>query len=100
MEFTCPKCGWSLEGGDYLGVQIYPPEETFGEDGNYPPEVEEQMRFNFCFHCGEKVPEPDSLEKLREIICQCANDAPYKSVLEDELLKAVDVVTALIERGA
>lgn len=59
MEFECPKCGWILAGGDELGVQIYPPEELqiLGDDGNYLPEIEEQRRFNFCFHCGEKLGE-------------------------------------------
>ncbi len=53
MEFECPYCGWMLEGGDETGVHVFSPTGDYEGDD-----------FEFCFHCGKKM--PDSLEKLLE----------------------------------
>lgn len=41
--FECEYCGWSIDGGDEIGLQIY------DENDNYRYEID------YCFHCGHKV---------------------------------------------
>lgn len=67
--WKCPKCGWGLDGGDETGVRIEPPYGVY--ELNIPP-LDQDMFF-YCFHCGYKMPEPDSLEKLRDDIKSCGN---------------------------
>lgn len=106
MEFECPECDWGLIGGDETGVSITSP-HGFHDYGT-PPASE--CRFRYCFHCGVKIPESDSLEKLRDDLEKYADaveaDAPDGKDGDSLrgaaylLSSGASRLTALIERGA
>lgn len=57
MWFECPYCGWTLYGGDEMGVQIEPPNDLdFDEDGHYAGINQKDLyTFYYCFHCGAPI---------------------------------------------
>lgn len=52
--FTCPVCGWSLEGND--SIYMYSKSDSCHDPAEF--------RFNYCFHCGCKMKEPDTIEAI------------------------------------
>lgn len=98
MEFECPECGRGLTGGDETGVSITGPHGFY--DYDTPPASE--CRFRYCFHCGTKIPERDSLEKLRDDFSSALNecDRYVDEEFQEKYQRIFERLTALIEGGA
>lgn len=92
MEFECPFCGWSLEGGDETGVWAMQPTEGRCYDSD--------EAFKYCFHCGESISREGVLKKTVEDLGKLLNYPMADDVKLDKVEEIHCRLTSLIERDA